>query len=318
MKKYTQITLAERYTIYHEKKQGKSYAEIARLLGRHRASISRELKRNKCPSHGYYVVEKAESYSRARRSNSRRNRHYNDQDFAVVRDYLRQKWSPEQITGYLKSIKRQAISHEIIYQYIWRDKVAGGSLWMSLRQSTKIRRKRYRAYDSRGRLACKRSISERPKSVETRRYKGHWEIDTVMRKGSLDCIVTLVERKSGYLMIGKLKDRTTVSLNGKTKMLIRRGPGAFRTITADNGTEFNQYKEIEKACSTTFYFANPYHSWERGSNENCNGLIRQYLPKGTSMKDLTQRQCDAIALKINQRPRKRHGYKTPEELYYGI
>lgn len=164
-------------------------------------------------------------------------------------------------------------------------------------------------------MAGKRHISERPKSVEGRRYRGHWEIDTVMGKGSKDCIVTLVERKTGFVMIGKLADRTTRNLNKKTRRLIGRDPGAFKTITADNGTEFHQYKEIEKARAVRFYFANPYHSWERGSNENTNGLIRQYLPKGTSMKNVTQQQCDSIAYKLNTRPRKRFNFKTPEEIH---
>jgi len=313
MNKYTQITLSDRYTIYHERKQGKSCAEIAKILGIHRCSIYRELHRNKCPSHGFYVVEKADSYARTRRSFSRRNRHFDDSDFKIVRQYLRKKWSPEQITGYLKSKGKRAISHETIYQYIWRNKVNGGSLWTHLRQSSKQRRKRYKAYDSRGRLANKRHISERPDSVESRRYKGHWEIDTVHGKGSHDCIVTLLERKTGLVMIGKLPNKTTASLNKKTIRLINRSPIKFKTITADNGTEFHQYAQIEKHCNLKFYFATPYHSWERGSSENVNGLIRQYLPKGTSMAKLTQQQCDAIASKLNNRPRKRYNYKTPME-----
>ena len=167
-------------------------------------------------------------------------------------------------------------------------------------------------------MAGKRHISERPKSVEGRRHRGHWEIDTVMGKGSPDCIVTLVERKTGFLMIGKLKDRTTRSLNKKTRRLITRDPAAFKTITADNGTEFHQYKAIEAASKVRFYFATPYHSWERGSNENVNGLIRQYLPKGTSMANLTQQQCDVIAYKLNTRPRKRYNFQTPEQIHYGL
>lgn len=208
------------------------------------------------------------------------------------------------------------MSHETIYRHIWQDKAQGGDLWTHLRQSPKVRRKRYRSYDSRGRLANKRHISERPASVETRQYKGHWEIDTVMGKGSPDCIVTLVERKTGFLTIGKLKDRTTESLNRRASMLINRNPTGFKTITADNGTEFHQYKMIEATSSARFYFANPYHSWERGSNENANGLIRQYIPKGSSMKYLTQQQCDAIAHKLNSRPRKRLNFKTPKKHYY--
>lgn len=315
---YKQLTLDDRILMSHLRLQDLGYSEIARQMGRHRSTIYREFERNSChKTDGAYRPTKADSRTRGRRSRSRRNRHYEDSDFKLVRYYLRQKWSPEQITGYLKANGLQAISHESIYQYIWEDKAAGGNLWTHLRQSPKQRRKRYRAYDSRGRLANKRHISERPDSVETRKYKGHWEIDTVMGRGSTDCIVTINERKTGFVLIGKLSDRSTQSLNKKTKRLISRDPLSFKTITADNGTEFHQHKEIERATQTRFYFANPFHSWERGSNENLNGLIRQYLPKGTSMATLTQQQCDHIADKINSRPRKRFNFKTPEEMYYG-
>lgn len=137
-----------------------------------------------------------------------------------------------------------------------------------------------------------------------------------MGTGSKDCIVSLVERKTGLLLIGKLGDRTTVSLNRRVIRLITRHRGAFETITADNGTEFHNYGRIEARTRAVFYFAMPYHSWERGSNENANGLIRQYLPKGTSMAALTQQHCNAIAQKLNQRPRKRLGFRTPLECYY--
>jgi IS30 family transposase len=137
-----------------------------------------------------------------------------------------------------------------------------------------------------------------------------------MGTGSLDCIVTLVERKSGYTLIGKLNDRTTASLNKKVIRLIKSEPARFMSITADNGTEFHQYQQIEKKTEARFYFADPYHSWQRGTNENTNGLIRQFLPKGTSMAELTQPQCNFIAAKLNNRPRKRHNFKTPEEILY--
>ena len=130
-------------------------------------------------------------------------------------------------------------------------------------------------------------------------------------------IVTMVERKSGYVMIGKLSDRTTCSLNQRCIDLLERETAKFKTITADKGTEFHQYPEIEEVTGVRFYFATPHHSWERGTNENTNGLIRQYLPKGMSMKDLTQAQCDRIAERLNTRPRKRHNYQTPEEVLYG-
>lgn len=316
---YQQLTLEDRIRMGELRLQGFSVARIAERLGRHRSTIYREFGRNCCHrTDGAYRPGKAERRTRARRSLSRRNSHFTEADFKRVRALLRRKWSPEQISGTFKSSGQRRISHETIYQYVWRDKWHGGRLWTHLRQSPKLRRKRYRSYDSRGRMAGKRHISERPKAVEGRRRRGHWEIDTVMGKGSTDCILTLVERKTGFLMIGKLADRTTKNLNKKTKRLIARNPGAFKTITADNGTEFHQYKEIEEARSVRFYFANPYHSWERGSNENADGLIRQYLPKETSMENLTQQQCDAIAHKINTRPRKRFNFKTPEEIHYSV
>lgn len=154
----------------------------------------------------------------------------------------------------------RSLSHETIYQYIWQDKANGGEFWLCLRQSSKQRRKRYKAYDSRSRLANKRHISERPKTIEMRKTKGHWEIDTVHGGGSSHCIVTLFERKTGYVMIGKLDKKSTRSLNKKTIKLINRDPDTFKIITSDNGTEFHQYKDIENRCNTTFYFATPYHS----------------------------------------------------------
>ncbi len=157
-------------------------------------------------------------------------------------------------------------------------------------------------------------IDQRPAEVGTRQETGHWEIDTVMGAANeKPCIVTLVERSTGYLMIGKLPNRTTRAVNRKTISLMRRIDAPFLTITSDNGTEFHGYRKIEAVTGATVYFAHPHHPWERGTNENTNGLIRQYLPKKMSMANLTQRQCDAIAKKINNRPRKRYDYDTPNK-----
>ncbi len=313
---YHQITPEERHTISILRRQRYSVNQIARYLQRHRSSIYRELKRNKC-NDGRYRIFKACRRTRGRRSFSRRNRHFSAHDFGPVKALLSQKWSPEQISGFLKLINALSISHETIYKYIWADKKRGGSLYKHLRGARKNCRKRYRSRDNRGRIANKRHISERPESVEGRKTTGHWEIDTVMGKGSKDCIVTIVERKSGFVQIGKLKNRTKKELNQRTIKLIRKLTSHYQTITADNGTEFHGYDEIEKLTGVTFYFATPYHSWERGTNENTNGLIRQYLPKGTSMKKINQHHCRYIANQLNSRPRKRLGYKTPEEVLYG-
>ncbi len=184
-----------------------------------------------------------------------------------------------------------------------------------LRQAQKRRRKHYKTYDSRGVLVDKRHISEQPKIVEKRRRIGDWEIDTVMGSGDLHCIVTLIERKSGFSLIGKIKCRTKKEVNACVIRLIKSQRGKIKTITADNGTEFHGYKDIEKKTGAKFYFATPYHSWERGTNENTNGLIRQYLPKRKSMASLTQEKCNRIAHELNTRPRKRLAFRTPLDVY---
>lgn len=297
------------------RKQGFNQSQIARSLGRHRSTVCREVSRNSTRADGRYRAFTAQERTNGRRSRSRRNLRFSVADFALVNELLCRQWSPEQVAGHLGRVGSLAISHETIYRHIWRDKKAGGLLHTHLRGARKRRRKRYGSYDSRGRLAGKRLISDRPAEVEARSDVGHWEIDTVMGTGSRDCIVSLVERKTGLLLVGKLEDRTTASLNRRVIGIMRRQEGAFHTITSDNGTEFHDYSRIEEHTGTLFYFARPYHSWERGSNENANGLIRQYLPKGTSMAGLTQHQCNAIARKLNRRPRKRLGFKTPLECF---
>lgn len=289
---------------------------IAKQVGRHRSTIYREVARNRSEYDGKYRAGRAEEMTRARRSRSRRNERISQEEWKRVEELLRQEWSPEQISGHLKRREKMKISHERIYQYVWEDKRRGGNLYLHLRGARKQRRKRYASKDSRGKLAGKRPITERPASVERRRQKGHWEIDTVLGGRGKDCILTMVERKTGYLLIGKLKARTSEEAAKATLELINAHQGKVKTITADNGTEFHSYAQIEEKSAVKFYFATPHHSWERGSNENTNGLIRQYLPKRQSMAKLTQFQCDQIALKINLRPRKRLNFKNPYECFF--
>lgn len=310
--KYLQLTENERYVIAALRRQGLSNSQIGKAVGRHRSTIGREFARNSCwVTDGAYRPSKAQRRTRARRSISRRNQRLTSKDFVAVELLLRLHWSPEQIVGYLRRNKQLCVSHESIYQYIWTDKANGGTLWLNLRQAPKQRRKRYRSYDSRGRIAQKRHITERPKAADERTETGHREIDTVMGKGSKHCIVTIVERKTGYTLIGQLNNKTTASLNRRVLQLIELSGKPFKTITADNGAEFNQYRQIEALTGIKFYFSTPYHSWERGLNENTNGLIQQYVPKGESMEALTQRDCDQIAKLLNCRPRKRLGFTTP-------
>lgn len=311
--RYHQITPAERVVFGVLRRQGFSNTQIAEATGRHRSTICREFARNCSRYDGAYRPSVAQEKANNRGLNSPRNRRFGDVEWALVESLLKEKHSPDQISGRLRDEGILRISHESIYLHIWREKKRDGQLWRHLRQPFK-RRKRYGSYEKRGRVEGKKHITERPASVELRREIGHWEMDTVLGSGNQHCVVTLVERVTGTVLIGKLPRRNVASLNDRVIDLIRSTRAAFKTITADNGTEFHGYREIEAATGVPVFFATPYHSWERGTNENTNGLIRQYLPKRKSMRHITQDDCTRIAGSLNSRPRKRHQYKTPLEM----
>ena len=313
--KYRQITSHERYVIQALRKEGLTLSAIARHLDRAPSTICREVRRN-LSTQGRYSPPKADSYARARRSRTRRGGRVAPETWREVTRLLRRLWSPQQIAEHLGTSGVHSISHETIYARIWRDERRGGNLWTHLRQSPKKRRKRYGAPDSRGRLAGKRHISERPAEVESRTAPGHWEIDTIVGSDrGRHSIITLVERTTGFLVMGKIEFHRAAECAAKVIELVRRHPGRVHTITSDNGSEFHSYADVEAATGVVFYFATPHHAWERGTNENTNGLIRQYLPKRTTLARVTQNDCDRIAHELNTRPRKRLGYKTPEESY---
>lgn len=310
-----QITLHERYVIAALRKRKMSMREIAHELRRAPSTISREVKRN-LSTQARYSPEKAHSYAVARRRRSRRNSHFSQDDWVLVEHLICLDWSPRQVSGWLKLHGHLLISHETIYERIWRDKDRNGELWCHLRQSNKKRRKRYRSRDSRGRPAGKKHISERPASVEERIETGHFEIDTI--KGDSQgthTVITMVERVTGYTLMGKLARHCAAEATTRLIEMIRSQGGRVKTITADNGSEFHGFADIEAATGVPVYFATPHHSWERGTNENTNGLIRQYLPKRKSMTHVTQEICDQIATRLNRRPRERLGFRTPEECY---
>lgn len=312
---YRQLTAEERYQIAALRSQRLTSPQIAAVLRRHRSTIAREVKRNATPYDGAYRPSMAVEMTNGRRSRSRRNARYGPTDFGPIEALLGEHWSPEQIVGRRRRDSLSVMSHETIYLYIWKDKQNGGSLWHYLRGARKQRRKRYGRKDSRGRLAGKRMISERPSVVNLRRRFGDWELDTVHGRGK-PCIVTAVERKSGLVRIGALPRATVEHTNARTIALLSCEPHRVRTLTSDNGAEFHGYKQLEAALRAPVYFATPHHAWERGTNENTNGLIRQYLPKGTHLGQLTQRRCDDIADQLNHRPRRRLRYRTPHEVYH--
>jgi transposase, IS30 family len=316
MKQYSQLTQRERYLITGYLRKGFSKPHMARLMGRSPSTIYRELARNRKDYDNHYRAEVAQSKANGRRRRARRGTQFSELHWDHITQMIRQRWSPEQVSGVLGTYHGFSISHETIYRHIRKDRKAGGSLFRFTRGMTKRHQKKHTGIEYRGTMPGKRHISERPAEVESREVLGHWEGDTVIGQDKHACLLTLVERKSGLAVIRKLNARTVSQTNRAASKAIKTHKHCFKTLTLDNGTEFHGFKVLEKKLDITCYFATPYHSWERGSNENLNGLIRQYLPKGTCMKNLTQRQCNQIAYQLNSRPRKRHGFKTPLEIYH--
>ncbi len=311
---YRQITPQERYALAVGRRAGRSPAAIARELGRHRSTITRELGRNRSRDGAYRPVI-AQRQAQNRRHLGHRRWRFSVADWTLVLGWLAACWSPEQIAGVLRQQGQLCISHETIYRFIYRNKKQGGDLYRFLRCARKRQRKRYGSDERRGRLAGKRPLAARPTVVNRRQRIGDWEIDTVVGAGERDCVLSVVERKTGYLLLGKLANRTAAAIRRRAIQLLRAQRHRVRTVTADNGTEFHQYPAIERATGARFYFAPPYQAWARGTGENTNGLLRQYLPKGRSLAGLTQAGCTAIARQLNRRPRKRLKYRTPEDCY---
>jgi len=314
MSHYTQLTREERYQIYALKTAGQSKAQIAKLLGRHKSTIGREMARN-CGQRGYRPKQ-ADSLAVNRRQEKVSHR-ISSQAWARVEQLLREYWSPEQISGWLRQEENLHVSPEWIYQYILRDKRADGDLYRYLR-CQKQRKKRYGAPDRRGQIKERISIDERPDIVNERSRIGDWEADTVIGKQGSAVLVTLVERKTRWSMIGKASDRTAKEVQAVILKRLLPLASHVKTVTYDNGKEFALHQDIDKELQSNGYFAHPYHSWERGLNENTNGLVRQFLPKGKDLSEVTDEAIQRVMDKINNRPRKCLGFKTPNQVFFGI
>lgn len=316
MKTYTQLSQEERYYISSQRAKKVSFCQIARDLDRSKSTITREYKRNLRPS-GYYAAFKAHSYAVARRRRSRRKSHFPPDCWKLIFSLLEEKLSPEQIADKLTTISPYSISYQTIYRIIRIDRRRGGFLFTHCRVIPKRRRKRYGSIDFRGILQGKRLISERPQYINDRSEFGHWEGDTVMGNDRYQCLLTLVERKSGLNRIVKLKSRTAKNVIKALISLISSEPRIFKSLTFDNGSEFHSYKILEDMFGIVCYFANPHHPWERGTNENFNGLVRQYFPKGSSLSYIGNQKTQFVSNQLNDRPRKRYSFKSPKEVFYG-
>lgn len=308
---YHHVTREIRSQIYALKATGTSLNKIASIVERDVSTISREIKRN-TGSRGYRYKQADEKAVERRANASRTPQKLTPTLVTIIEEKLLEKWSPDQISGRLKEKDIASISHEAIYQYIWKNKRAGGSLYKNLRHSGKKYNKRSSGKAGRGCIPNRVDITERPQIVEEKARVGDWEGDTVISAVSKTAILTVVDRHSKFTRIKKLGRKTAENVRVAMKEVMSSLP--VYTVTYDNGMEFAAHQGIAADLNAHCYFATPYHSWERGLNEHTNGLIRQYLPKSVDFKDVTDDEIQAIENHLNNRPRKILGYKTPMEV----
>jgi IS30 family transposase len=309
---YKQLAREQRYQIYALKRAGQNQTQIAQVVGCHKSTISRELRRN-VGLKGYRPYQ-ADELAYDRQCAAYRSR-IAWETWQEVERLLRQDWSPEQIAGRLKLEKQPTVSHECIYLYIYAEKRRGGTLHQHLR-SQKKQRKRYSGGIRRGQIPNRTSIDKRPKIVASKGRFGDWEADTIVGARHKGGILSAVERKSKLTRLRKLATKAAAEMKDNAIELL--GPLAARvhTITLDNGKEFCEHELIAEGLQARVYFAHPYSSWERGLNENTNGLVRQYFPKKYEFARISDQDLQLVEDLLNNRPRKTLGYRTPNEVFF--
>jgi IS30 family transposase len=310
---YQHLTYENRIEIKAYLSCGMNQAQIARKLGVHKSTISRELKRNKGQK-GYRPKQAHKRAQQRQRQAAKHVRFTADVKQRVIH-YLRLHWSPEQIAGYLRVNENIFISHETIYQFIWQNKKNGGDLYLYLRHASKKRKKRYGKKDHRGQIKDRISIDQRPQIVDEKERIGDWEIDTIIGKNHKGALVSAVERKSQYTCISHVPRREAELVAEAIVEMLSPYKDQVFTITIDNGKEFSLHKTIAEKLKAKVFFAHPYCAWERGLNEQVNGLIRQYFPKKTDLSVVTEQQLHFVQTRLNQRPRKLLDFKSPAEVF---
>jgi IS30 family transposase len=311
---YKQLTFEQRVEIKAYLKIGLALCHIANQIGVHKATVSRELQRN-TGSRGYRP-QQAQQKTETRRVRAAKHVGFTNAVKERVEFYLTQDWSPEQISGYLKLQEHISISHETIYQQVWADKRAGGTLYRHLRWSQKKKRKRYGSHDRRGQIPNRVSIEERPAVVDQKTRLGDWELDTIIGTNHQGILVSAVERKSKLTCIKRVSHKAA----DLVAQAVIQKLGAFKdkvlTMTLDNGKEFTLHQQLAAELEALVYFAHPYRSWERGLNENTNGLIRQYFPKNYDFRSITDQDTLFVEQRLNNRPRKSLNFQTPNEIFF--
>lgn len=309
---YTHLTEEQRYQIYEGLIEKQSHRTIAKRIGKHHGSVSREVARNV----GLKGYRPRQAHISASQRKEEKPKHIKltpkVQD--IVRKYIGKEWSPEQIQGRLKLDGHEIVCPATIYHFIRQDKAAGGDLYKNLRHKRPYK-KRTGSHEKRGQIIGRISIDDRPPVVDAKARLGDWEADTVIGKGHKGVLVTLADRCSRTTLIAHVKSKHADVVSDAIIRLLKTQKDHLHTITFDNGKEFAYHAKIKKALGCDIYFAHPYCSWERGLNENHNGLIRQYLPKGMPLDKVTSKEIKFIQNRLNNRPRKSLGYQTPNEVY---
>lgn len=309
------LTQQQRYTIEILRNENYSQTAIAKIICRDKSVINRELKRNSDKRNGAYKADLAGRKCKQRHVEKSKQIRFTKaiEDFVIY--YLKEDYSPEQIVGKAKLEGLKYVSVERIYQHIWDDKKKGGYLYKHLRTQGKRYRKRGASKDKRGQITSRNGIENRPNEVDLKERLGDFEVDLVIGKNHKGALLTANDRATGMVKIAIIDSKDSEVVQKEVVKMLYKFKPILKTITSDNGKEFSQHQAIAKGLCVDYYFARPYHSWERGANENLNGLIRQYFPKGSSFENITKEQVQEVENKLNNRPRKRFGYKTPNQVY---
>lgn len=304
------LSYKQRYSIEVLLKAGKSQTEIGKIISVDKSVISREIKRNRDERNGAYKAVLAQKKYDTRLNSKPKHTKLNAELYSEIKDLIKQDYSPEQVSGVLKKMGKEAILHEWIYQLIWRDKRQKGDLYTHLRRKGRRYRKRGSSKDYKGQIIGRVGIEKRPKEANNRSEFRHLEVDTIIGQNHKGAIITLNDRASGMLWVGKVTTRDAQSIKIKLSQMLDEIRPFIKSITGDNGKEFSEHQFItDEYCD--FFFANPYSTWERGSNENLNGLVRQYIPKSSDFSLLSEERILEIQNKINHRPRKRFEFENP-------
>jgi IS30 family transposase len=309
------LTLSQRYEISILNEQKIPKPTIANRIGVNPSTVYRELKRNSDGRSGQYKADLAQKKCELRHNQKNKEKAFTSEIQEFVELYLKQDYSPEQIVGYAKRIGVSCVSCERIYQFIWQDKKSGGLLYRHLRSKGKKYKKRGNLTAGRGQIEGRIAIDQRPKIVERKERFGDLEIDLVIGANHKGALLTINDRATGMLKMRYVESKEAKVIERNTIEILDEWMPFIHTITSDNGKEFTNHREIAQGLNIEYFFAKPYHSWERGANENLNGLVRQYFPKKTNFDLIQQSQVKKAEEILNNRPRKRYNYQTPNEVF---